>query len=39
MIHENDEDVWKTIAPVNEYFKCAQIANGTFVTYVVIFLL
>ena len=34
-IQEDDEHAWKSIAPANEYFKCAQIGDGTFVTYVV----
>ena len=35
LIQEEDEETWKAIIPANQYFKCAQIGDGNYITYVV----
>ena len=34
-VYEDDATVWNNIVPSNQYFKCAKIGDGTYVTYVV----
>ena len=35
LIQEEDEETWKAIIRANQYFKCAQIGDGNYITYVV----